>query len=126
MHPDDLDPVYPTMADRLVLTIKLTIKQSRVDELRQLVSESLLVNIIPLWTLRKLVGKISSLGSVLFWWRLFMQQLYAALFGQHCYELFHACRPSKLDQLSVYIATAPLRRDGSIITDASPWDWDAH
>eukprot|EP00971_Amphidinium_carterae_P257208 5106220-Amphidinium_carterae.1 len=108
------------MDDRLVLTIK----QSRVEELKQLVTESLHLNVMPIRTLRKLVGK----------------ELYSALYEEEarasaprecCWVKqirpallwFHASlnkQSGPIERIYRYNSFAPTRLL-IIITDASPW-----
>jgi hypothetical protein len=61
--------------------IVVEVTAAKVAELQMLVRESLTSNVIPVKKLRTLIGKCMSIASVIYVWRPFIQELYAALHG---------------------------------------------
>ena len=58
-----------------------TIAKQRVDELRGLVEEALMVNVVSRKWLKSFAGKASSFASVLVFWRPFLQCLWSAIYA---------------------------------------------
>lgn len=63
------------------LTVVASIMKARVDELKRLTSDMLLVNIVPLKELRSFTGKVQSMAGLLHTWRPFVAMLWAALYA---------------------------------------------
>ena len=61
------------------ITVEVT--SAKVTELISLLKESLQGNVIPIKKLRTVIGKCMSFASVIYVWRPFVQELYAALHG---------------------------------------------
>ena len=61
--------------------VKAVVPESKVAELRELLLQGLENNVIPVKTLRTIIGKAMAIASVIFVWRPFVQEMYSAI---HC------------------------------------------
>ena len=57
------------------------VTEAKVKEILQIITETLLSNVIAIKTLRTLIGKCMSIASVIYVWKPFVQEMYAALHG---------------------------------------------
>ena len=61
--------------------IIVEVTEAKVYEIQQLIEQALGGNVIPVKSLRTLIGKCMSIASVIYVWKPFIQELYAALHG---------------------------------------------
>ena len=61
--------------------VKAVVPESKVAELKELLLQGLENNVIPVKTLRTIIGKAMAIASVIYVWRPFVQEMYSAI---HC------------------------------------------
>ena len=79
-------PALTWVGVKLQLTVdqvRVVVPESKVQELLTLIGDSLSSNVTSKKSLRTLIGKAMAVASVLYTWRPFLHELYAAL---HCKE----------------------------------------
>eukprot|EP00971_Amphidinium_carterae_P348913 6490740-Amphidinium_carterae.1 len=123
-----------------VNAVCVTIKESRVRELTELVCTALRANVVPSSELRTLVGKAASFATLLFTWRPFMSELYTALHDDAARSSApsNCCWTRQVEPALVWIQAFLSKQGGALIrrfafdafsakpqvmfiTDASPW-----
>ena len=61
--------------------VMVEVPSDKVSELKQLVGDALIENVISVKVLRTIIGKCMAVASVIYVWRPFIQEIYAALHG---------------------------------------------
>ena len=85
-HKAVMSPTLTWVGVKLQLTptdVRVEVPESKVQELLAMINDCLAANVTSKKVLRTLIGKAMSIASVLYTWRPFLHELYAAL---HCKE----------------------------------------
>ena len=94
--------------------VSVEVPQEKVDELRVLLQEVLKSNVVSIKNLRTLIGKVMAIATVLYMWRPYIHELYAALYSKQTHAPAGCVWVKQIQQPIKWLLTFLQGEQGSI------------